>query len=196
MDSQFDFCLYLQSSPSPSDNMKRGRDQTPEEEPLAKRINNLHLGGSTQLINGTNLALVPPGGFPPTSAPGGHPLTSPTGQPLAPPTGHLLPPTVNSPQGHLNNIPVANGLINNNVPNGIVNNGISGLSSGVVGPGGAEVNLEAMAREMIVRRELPESLSLSYPNLNPTENDQYFSFNRTLHHLHIERLRRMGKLPL
>ncbi|KAK4319164.1 hypothetical protein Pmani_009883 [Petrolisthes manimaculis] len=160
--------------------MKRGRDQTPEEEPLAKRINNLHLGGSTQLINGTNLALVPPGGHPPT------------GQPLAPPNGHLLPPTVNSPQGHLNN----NGLINNNVANGIVNNGISGLSSGVVGPDGAEVNLEAMAREMIVRRELPESLSLSYPNLNPTQNDQYFSFNRTLHHLHIERLRRMGKLTL
>lgn len=162
--------------------MKRGRDETPEEEPLAKRINNLNLGGSTQLING---------GFPQTPPPGTHPLASPTGQPLAPPTGQLLTPAVNSPpQGHLN------GLVNNNVPNGMVNNGISGLSSGVVGHGGVEqVNLEAMAGEMVARRELPESLNLSYPNLNPTENDQYFSFNRTLHHLHIERLRRMGKIP-
>ena len=48
--------------------------------------------------------------------------------------------------------------------------------------------------EMVRRRELPESLNIHYPNINPSNNSHYFGVNRVLHDLHLDRLKRLGKI--
>lgn len=141
--------------------MKRGRDQTPEEEPLTKRINNLHLDNSTQMLN--------------------HVLNG-----SALPTGASVP-----------------GLTQERLLNGLAASaslpdcGLGQASASLPGPsqGGAPQAMREL-EDLISQRELPESLSMTYPDLNPTNNHQYFAFNKLLHHLHLERLRRAGKLPL
>lgn len=46
---------------------------------------------------------------------------------------------------------------------------------------------------LIASRELPESINIMY-DISSTENPHYFSCNKILHDLHIERLKRMGKI--
>lgn len=43
-------------------------------------------------------------------------------------------------------------------------------------------------------RLLPESLNVQYPRANPTDNSNYFGFNKYLHDLHIEKLKRLGRI--
>ena len=143
--------------------MKRGRDQTPEEEPLTKRINNLHLDNSSQMLsqvlNGSALH-------------------------TSPPAPALAQETL------LNGLAAAASLPDCSMAQASAS--LPGIGHASAGP-----SHEAMREleELISRRELPESLNVTYPNLNPTNNHQYFAFNKLLHHLHIERLRRAGKLP-
>ncbi|XP_063601070.1 uncharacterized protein LOC134777158 [Penaeus indicus] len=144
--------------------MKRVRNQIPEEEPLSKRINNLHLDNSSGLLTATPPSLV------------------------VPTTSHNLPaqPCDSGRPTNLPNVPLHNGLTN-----GVLNSGMNGAGQDV----GDVHEIDRLATE-ILNRDMPESLSIAYPNMNPTENNQYFSFNKLLHDLHIERLRRLGKLPL
>ncbi|XP_042223622.1 uncharacterized protein LOC121867670 [Homarus americanus] len=140
--------------------MKRGREQIPEEEPLSKRINNLHLDGSSAMLNGS-------------ASPG----TSHAPSLLGENNGN----TIQERLAGMPIVPMTNGLVN----------GTSGH-----GGAGSLNDLERMRNELIARRELPESLNVVYPSLNPSDNDQYFSFNKVLHELHIEKLKRIGKVPL
>lgn len=159
--------------------MKRGRgEQTPEEEPLTKRINNLHLDGGSALLNGSISAL--------TSAAG------PSHMPTIPPNLETSANIIHQERlSGLPGVPVTNGLVNGMTSSATVN----GLVQ-VGAMGRTAEDLERITNELIARREMPESLSVAYPSFNPTSNDQYFSFNKLLHDLHIERLQRLGKLPL
>lgn len=153
--------------------MKRGREQIPEEEPLSKRINNLHLDGSSAMLNGSASGMAPSASL--------HNL----------PGNCSLENNENSIQDRLTGIqivPMANGLVN-----GAPGTSINGIGHG--SPGNLS-DLERITNELIAQRELPESLNIAYPSLNPTDNDQYFSFNKLLHELHIEKLKRMGKVNL
>lgn len=148
--------------------MKRGRDQTPEEEPLTKRINNLHLDNSSQMLS---------------QVLNGSALPTPSPVPAL------------AQDGLLNGLAVAASLPDCSMPQASAN--LPGIGHASAGPsqGGTPQDISQL-EEMISRRELPESLSVTYPDLNPTNNHQYFAFNKLLHHLHIERLRRAGKLSL
>lgn len=53
---------------------------------------------------------------------------------------------------------------------------------------------QSRLEEMVASRELPDSLTLQYPASNPTHNPHYFNVNKVLHHLHIDRLRRSGMI--
>ncbi|KAK8753939.1 hypothetical protein OTU49_003346 [Cherax quadricarinatus] len=154
--------------------MKRGREQIPEEEPLSKRINNLHLDGSSAMLNGSASGLASPGNL--------HNLT---GNPS------LTENNENSIQDRLTGLPIVP------ITNGLVNGTSSPCVNGI-GPGstGNLSDFERVTNELIAQRELPESLNIAYPSLNPTDNDQYFNFNKLLHDLHIEKLKRLGKVPL
>ncbi|XP_071517492.1 uncharacterized protein [Panulirus ornatus] len=152
--------------------MKRGREQIPEEEPLSKRINNLHLDGSSHMLNGS-----------PSN------LASPSTLHNLPTSSQLIENNGNSIHERLTGIsivPMTNGLANET----------SGPNVNGVGHGnaGSVSDLERI-NELIAQRDLPESLSVVYPSLNPTDNDHYFSFNKLLHDLHIEKLKRLGKVP-
>lgn len=149
--------------------MKRGRDQIPEEEPLSKRINNLHLDGSSPMLNG--------------SASAGTLHNLPSSSPLTENNGNSIHERLTG----IAIVPMTNGLANETSGPNV--NGIGHCSAGTVS------DLERMTHELIARRDLPESLSVVYPSLNPTDNDHYFSFNKLLHDLHIERLKRLGKVP-
>lgn len=141
--------------------MKRGRDQTPEEEPLTKRINNLHLDNSTQMLNQ---------------------VLNGSAMPAATPVPGLTQERL------LNGLAAAAALSDGSLAQASAS--LPGPSQGGMPQGMRELE------DMISQRELPESLSMTYPDLNPTSNHQYFAFNKLLHHLHLERLRRTGKLPL
>lgn len=148
--------------------MKRGRDQTPEEEPLTKRINNLHLDNSTQMLNQVLNG-----------------STLPTASPVSALSQERL----------LNGMAVAASLPECSMAQASAT--LPGMGHASAGPSqGATPQDISELEEMISRRELPESLNMNYPDLNPTNNHQYFAFNKLLHHLHMERLRRAGKLPL
>ncbi|KAG0721526.1 hypothetical protein GWK47_046291 [Chionoecetes opilio] len=147
--------------------MKRGRDQTPEEEPLTKRINNLHLDNAaasqmlSQVLNGSALL--------PSSVP------------------------ALDQERLLNGLAAAASLPECSMAQASAS--LPGVGHASAGPGhGVSPQDMSELEEMISRRELPDSLSVTYPNLNPTNNHQYFAFNKLLHHLHLERLRRAGKL--
>ncbi|XP_076059937.1 uncharacterized protein LOC143036450 [Oratosquilla oratoria] len=128
--------------------MKRQREPGSDDEPLTKRINDLHLdaklsGNSAignELSNGAS-----------------------TSHPLENGFGPEIDPNGSNCQQH-------------NVETALCN-----LS-------------DSTLEEMIARREIPESLQLCYPAVNPTSNNVYFEANRQLHELHIERLKRLGKL--
>lgn len=53
---------------------------------------------------------------------------------------------------------------------------------------------QSRLEDLVASRELPDSLCLQYPTSNPTHNPHYFNANKVLHHLHIDRLRRSGKI--
>lgn len=147
--------------------MKRLREQIAEEEPLSKRINNLHLDGSAPLLPCSSANLAPP-------------LTSHN----LPVNGTLLENNINCLQERLHGNAAIVSLPN--IASNSMLNGVSHSHNGI----------ERIRNDLIARREMPESLNVIYPNINPTNNDSYFGFNKVLHDLHIERLKRLGKIAL
>jgi len=131
--------------------MKRGREQNPEEEPLTKRINNLHLDGSALLSNAASSS------------------------------SNFVAP--NTSQHTASDI---NGTSHQNGGNHFTNDDIS--------TNGHDLAATGITKEMIENREMPESLNIYYPQSNTSNNSQYFEYNKVLHNLHIDRLRRLGKI--
>ncbi|KAK7076990.1 hypothetical protein SK128_016000 [Halocaridina rubra] len=158
--------------------MKRIRDQIPEEEPLSKRINNLHIDGSSPLLNGSSV---------PTSS-------------------YSIPPSIPSYESNCTSL---QDRLQSSTPIVVPNNGVYGYSgvngSASITNGGIHGDnhshnvhngVDRLLSELIANRDLPDSLNICYPEINPTNNDVYFGFNKVLHDLHIERLKRLGKIVM
>ena len=150
---------------------KRSRQSDTEEEPLSKRINNLHLDNKN----------------PSSSSSSG---SSPE---------HINSAlNMDQTQSLLGYFGPQMDSINNNIvcKNSDVLHGNSAVLSQIQEEHPHISTYEALQRltSMIENRELPESLNHIYPSENPTSNAYYYEFNRALHFLHLERLRRQGKI--
>lgn len=152
--------------------MKRNRQpDLLEEEPLAKRIHNLHLDNP---------------GFP-----------SPSSSPVQFGSlgeqhnfSHSINPSLVSDAAYTNNN-------NSDMKDAHLMNQISstlGLICNDAQLQSTVLHTYHSLHKMIEERDFPESLSANYPERNPTDNNYYYTFNRLLHALHLERLRRQGKI--
>ena len=161
--------------------MKRSRVPTADDEPLSKRINNLHLDNYGGHLSQNQIAYA---AEPSTSRVQGEIDMNNS-------CTNVFPQKNNDHMnGQINS--QMNGHMNGNSSSAIAAHNICTVNSGGMNYHG--INDEMVLQQMIERRELPESLNICYPNLNPSVNDNYFSFNKKLHSLHLERLKRLGKL--
>ena len=151
--------------------MKRSRaDPGSDEEPLAKKINNLHIDNPILASANSSSSSESNESFPMNHDANFFPRSSMYQQ--------------------MPNTSAASVISNHNE----TNNNSMNMGAKFPPHGNNTYQHSHMVNQMIANRELPESLNEQYPVQDPSMNSHYYHVNRTLHDLHFERLRRSGKL--